>query len=103
VFCSCNGILEAYSITEDSFLSMTSCPAGIHVVHLVVFDNELYACGITSRNDPKSTLFLLRGNLWTQIIEITGNRLFLLSYENSILVLNIERKMISSLKPKEMY
>ncbi|CAL1548635.1 unnamed protein product, partial [Lymnaea stagnalis] len=102
VVCSGAGKFDAYSMTEDTFLSMKNCPGCVHSVHLVVFDDELYACGRKAKKDVTSKLFLFRGNAWKKVTEIPGGQLFLLSYNNSILVLNSERKIISSLKPKEM-
>ncbi|CAL1548802.1 unnamed protein product, partial [Lymnaea stagnalis] len=87
----------------NRFCKITSCADCSLHVHLVVFDNELYACGQKSITDTTNKVFVFRRNKWTKVIEITGIRLFLLSYENSILVLNKERKIVSLLKPEESY
>ncbi|CAL1548629.1 unnamed protein product, partial [Lymnaea stagnalis] len=70
IYCYGYGKFGAYSITDKKF-ELTGCPGCVLSVRLVVFDNELYACGRTSIHDANSTLFRLRGNVWGKVMELT--------------------------------
>ncbi|CAL1548627.1 unnamed protein product [Lymnaea stagnalis] len=92
---------KALSIFEERLFNLTApCDSDTQILHLVVFDNDLYCCSF-DRYEETSKLLLFRDKSWTFITELPGRKSFLLVHEDVIYAINSEQGHISMINPRD--